>query len=171
MRPHALPLLLVTGAAAIPSSPILGTAEGRCRPNETGPAIVITAEGLKDRRGSLRAELFPSAQSDFLADDNLLVAAGKTFRRVTVAVPATGPAWLCIRAPAPGTYTVALTHDRDGSPRFNFWNDGIGFAGNPKLGHSAPPASSARIIVGNGLTPAKIRLNYRRGLLSFGPIE
>lgn len=166
---ESLPLLLVA-AAPIASSPTLGTAEGRCRANEPGPAIEIEAVGLKDRSGSLRAELFPPDQADFLADDNLLVSAGKTFRRVVMPVPAQGPVRLCIRAPAAGTYTLALTHDRDGKPKFNFWRDGIGFAGNPVLGHSAPPASEARITIGDGLTPTVIRLNYRRGLLSFGPV-
>ncbi|WP_454883384.1 DUF2141 domain-containing protein [Sphingomonas oryzagri] len=132
---------------------------------------MVEALGLKDRTGTLRAELFPPDQADFLADDNILVAAGKTFRRVVMPVPPAGPARLCIRVPSAGTYTLALTHDRDGKPRFNFWKDGIGFAGNPKLGHSAPPAEAARIVVGNGITPTGIRLNYRRGLLSFGPIE
>ncbi|WP_454883408.1 DUF2141 domain-containing protein [Sphingomonas oryzagri] len=167
-----LPLiaLLSIAASPIPSSPGLGTAEGRCRPNEQGPAILITALGLKDRSGVLRAELFPPSQADFLADDNVLVAAGKTFRRVVAAVPPDGPARLCIRVPSPGTYSLVLTHDRGGKPKFNFWRDGIGFAGNPHLGHSAPPARQARISVGTGITPVRIILNYRSGLLSFGPI-
>lgn len=164
-------VLLAAEANPVRSTPALGTAEGRCRTPEPGPAIIVTAEGLKDRQGTLKLELYPPDQADFLADDNKLVAAGKTFRRVIVPVPPQGPAELCIRVPAPGAYTMALTHDRDGRPKFNFSRDGIGFPGNPKLGLGAPPAEKARIEAGPGLTRTTIVLNYRTGILSFGPIR
>jgi len=163
-----LPILVT--ASAIPSRPELGMAEGRCRPNEAGPAILVTAAGLKDRKGLIRAELYPPDDPDFLADDNVLVAQGKTFRRVEIAVPKSGPVQICIRAPAPGTYTLSLLHDRDMNRKFGFLTDGIGFPGNPRIRRSQPPASAARIVVGAGITPATIVLNYYHGLFSFGPI-
>jgi uncharacterized protein (DUF2141 family) len=158
-------------AALVASSPGLGLAAGQCRAHETGPAILIAAEGLKDRTGRLRAELYPPEQADFLADDNVLIAGGKTFARAIAPVPAEGGATLCIRVPKPGLYTLALTHDRDDRPKFDFWRDGIGFPGNPVIGHGAPPASAATIRVGAGVTRTAITLNYRRGLLSFGPLR
>lgn len=166
-------LLLLAAATAVPmrSSPDLGVPEGRCRANEPGPAILITAIGLKDRAGVLRAELYPPDQADFLADDNVLLSAGKTFRRAVAPVPGAGPAILCIRVPAPGSYALALTHDRDGRPKFDFWRDGIGFAGNPRLGLGAPKASAARIGVGAGIARTSIVLNYRYGVLGFRPLN
>ena len=47
----------------------------------------------------------------------------------------------------------------------------IGFAGNPHLGMKQPPAAAAHIAVPAGLVEARIVLNYRRGMLSFGPLE
>ena len=160
-------LLLVQ---AFPSTPDLGQAAGRCRTGEAGPALIISVVGLKDRIGRLRAELYPANDEDFLADDNVLVSAGKTFRRIEVPVPAIGPVRLCIRAPGPGLYALSVLHDRDSNRKFSLSKDGIGFASNPRLGWSKPKAAVASTRVGAGLTPIIVVLNYRHGLLSFGPI-
>lgn len=158
-------------AKALPSTPDLGTAEGRCRPNESGPSFVIELAGLKDRKGMVKVELYPNNDHDFLEDDNKLVAAGKTFRRVEMAVPQTGPVVLCVRAPGPGTYTLSLLHDRDSNRKFGLSSDGVGFPGDPKLGWSKPKASSAAATTGNGPTRITVTMQYRRGLFSFGPLN
>lgn len=162
-----LSLLLAVGIA---SSPDLGKAEGRCRAGEQGPSLLVEVAGLKDRRGRLKLELYPPDDADFLEDDNVLVAAGKTFRRVEAEIPPSGPVELCIRAPSAGTFAVSLLHDRDGNRKFGLSVDGIGFAGNPRLGTSKPRAAVASVRVGPGPTRTRIVLNYRKGLLSFGPI-
>src|SRR5689334_8360802 len=100
------------------SSPDLGKAEGRCRPGESGPSFLVDVAGLKDRRGLLKLELYPANDDDFLEDDNVLLNHGKTFRRVEVAVPQSGPVTLCIRAPGPGLYALSLLHDRDANHKF-----------------------------------------------------
>ena len=164
-------LLIAMSVQALRSTPDLGTANAACRPDEPGPAVMILAEGLKDRSGLLRAELYPANDRDFLADDNILVSQGKTFRRVTIPVPSKGPVNLCIRAPAPGIYALALLHDRNGDGKFSILQDGFGFPGNPRLGWSRPRASSAAITVGSAVGSTSIVFNYKRGLLSFGPID
>jgi len=163
-RLAVLPIMLSMAAAPVPSSPELGKAEGLCRANETGPALMITADGLKDRRGTLKLEVYPPNDADFLQDDNTLVNSGKVFRRVEQQIPAAGPVTLCVRIPGPGVYSVTLLHDRDMNRKFGWTVDGIGFAGNPKLGWSKPHAAAARIAAGNGLTSGTITLNYRHGL-------
>lgn len=166
-------LLLALTAASTPalrSTPSLGMASGRCRAHEAGPAIMIRAIGLKDRTGVLRAELYPPNDKDFLADDNMLIAAGKTFERVEADIPPSGTPTLCIRAPAPGDYSLALIHDRDGDRKFSLLHDGIGFAGNHPLGFGKPTARSATITVPAGVIETDIIMNYRHGLLSFAPL-
>lgn len=156
---------------SLPSMPDLGKAEGQCRPGEQGPALLVDVVGLKDRRGRLKLELYPANDGDFLEDDNVLINAGKTFRRVEVDVPQSGPVELCIRAPAPGIYALSLLHDRDGNRKFGLSVDGIGFGGNPKLGWSKPHAAAASVAVGARPSRTRIVLNYRRSLFSFGPVE
>lgn len=174
----SLSLLLLAAAAPadapakmIQPSPDLGTAEGRCRANETGPAFLVTLAGLKDRKGRVKVELYPDNDEDFLQDDNRLVMAGKTFRRVEVDVPQTGPVVLCVRAPAPGDYTMSLLHDRDSNHKFGLSVDGIGFPNDPHLGWSKPKARDVTVHAGPGLTRITVTMQYRRGLFSFGPLK
>lgn len=161
MLPLALPLL---AAALIPSSPDLGKAQGQCRPNERGPAFIVEPVGLKDRSGTFKLEVYPANAQDFLADDNVLVSEGKTFRRVESPIPPNGAVHLCIRLPGPGTYAVSLLHDRNGDRKFNWRVDGIGFSGNPRLGWGKPDVRRSSAVAGDGLTALRIVLNYRSGL-------
>lgn len=177
----ALPLLLAAAAPALSavegdpnylrSTPDLGKAEGQCRPGEKGPAVNVTVVGLKDRAGNLRAEVYPPHDGDFLADDNILIMAGKTFRRVEMPMPKSGVVQVCVRLPGPGTYSMSLLHDRDMNRKFGISSDGIGFPGNPKLGLSKPKAAATSFVAGPGITEITVRLNYRRGLFSFGPLK
>lgn len=173
-----LPLLSLTAGTAlyantpmIKSSPDLGKAEGQCRPGEKGPAVNVTIVGLKDRAGNLRAEVYPANDDDFLEDDNKLVMAGKTFRRVETPTPQSGVVQMCVRLPGPGTYTMSVLHDRDMNRKFGISSDGIGFPNNPKLGLSKPDAADTSFVAGPGITDITIRLNYRRGMFSFGPLK
>ncbi|KAB7649123.1 DUF2141 domain-containing protein [Polymorphobacter fuscus] len=170
----AAPIAAAAAAPAagyLPSTPDLGKAEAQCRPGETGPAVLVLAVGLKDREGRMKAELYPANEEDFLADDNVLIMAGKTFRRVEIPVPPSGPVQLCIRLPGPGQYALVLLHDRDSNRKFGLSTDGIGFSNNPKLGLSKPKADAVRFTAGSGLTPVTVRMNYRHGLFGFGPLK
>jgi uncharacterized protein (DUF2141 family) len=164
-------LLAATPAPTLKSTPDLGKAEGQCRPNEPGPALIVNAIGIKDRQGMLRAEVYPDNDDDFLADDNVLISEGKTFRRVEVPVPASGEAQICIRVPKAGRYTLSLLHDRDGNRKFSVWSDGIGFPGNPKLTRAKPKADGALVTAGPGLTPVNVTMNYLHGVFTFGPLK
>ena len=156
----------------IGSSPSLGVAEGRCRPGESGPSFIINVTGLKDRGGTLKVELYPANDEDFLADDNKLIAAGKAFRRQVIDVPKDGPVSLCIRAPAAGAWALSLLHDRDNNRKFGLSIDGTGFPANPNsLGPVKPKVALGRTVARAGPTPITVRMLYRRGLFSFGPVR
>ena len=59
----------------------------------------------------------------------------------------------------------------DGGHGFSLLHDGIGFASNPRLGHSKPHADQATVVVHDGLTTTHVVMNYRSGLFSFAPIK
>lgn len=171
LLPTAAALLLF--AASVPGpvhAQVLGSDAAACSPGG-GPAILIEAVGLKDRKGRMKLELYPANETDFLEDDDKLIAAGKTFRRVWTGIPAAGPVAICIRVPRPGRYAVLATHDRDGKNKFNFWSDGAGFPANTKLGRRKPPLASALIDVPGGVANVTIRAQYLRGLGGFGPVD
>ncbi|MGD9473323.1 MAG: DUF2141 domain-containing protein [Novosphingobium sp.] len=159
-----------TPAPRMRSDPSLGTANARCRPSEPGPAVRVTILGLKDRAGTLRAELYPDNDADFMQDDNILLSAGKTFRRVDMKIPASGPVAICIRAPQAGTYSMALLHDRNGDRKFNPFKDGAAFPGDPRIRRSKPKAAQARVSIGSGVSGISVRMNYLRGLV-FRPLD
>lgn len=165
----AIGTALAGAAPYLPSRPDLGKAEAQCRPDETGPAVLVLVTGLKDREGRLKVELYPANDQDFLADDNVLLMAGKTFRRVEIAVPPSGPVQLCMRIPGPGDYALIVLHDRDSNRRFGLSSDGVAFSGNPKIGLSKPKAAAVTFVAGHGFTTQTVRMNYRRGLFGFGP--
>ena len=156
--------------AATPSparAQVLGGDAAACGGGQ-GPAILATITGLKDARGSIKLELYPANEVDFLKDDKELLAAHKVFRRITVAAPAGTTARLCIRVPRAGRYALFFGHDRDGKRKFDFWTDGAGFPGNRRIGRSRPKLADALIDVGAGVTATTIRVQYLRGLGGFG---
>src|SRR3546814_8974614 len=63
---------LLVAAGPVTPSPTLGKAEAACRPKETGPALIVHVVGLKDRKGLVRAEVYPANDADFLQDDAIL---------------------------------------------------------------------------------------------------
>lgn len=164
----AVPAMLTIPAPA--AAQILGSDAAACSPGG-GPAILAQVTGLKDRKGRLKLELYPANEADFLEDDDKLIAAGKTFRRVWTGVPASGAVAICIRVPHPGRYALLVTHDRDGRNKFNFFADGAGFPGEGKLGMSRPKVERAIVEVGSATAERVVRMQYLRGLGGFAPVK
>jgi uncharacterized protein (DUF2141 family) len=170
---------LATPAAAIPArgepgylapNPNMGKADGQCRANEAGPAVMVTVLGFRDRQGLARVEIYPPTDEDFLQGDNKLLMAGKTFRRVEQAVPPSGPVVMCIRVPVAGIYTLSVLHDRDASHKFGLSIDGVAVPNDPRMCFAKPKASAASFRAGAGITDLTVTLQYRRSLFCLGPL-
>jgi uncharacterized protein (DUF2141 family) len=159
--------LIILSLFAFPAS---GVAQGgNCAASATSPTLMIVVTGLKDRKGHLRAELYPDNDTDFLADNDLLVKQGKAFRRVDLELSSAAGTTLCMNTPPAGRYALSVLHDRNVNLKFDFMSDGVGFAGNPPIGHSKPKAALARILIQPGLQKITIVLNYLRGF-GFSPL-
>jgi uncharacterized protein (DUF2141 family) len=164
----ALVLALLPMPAAAQAE-ILGPDAAACAPGSGRTAVLVTVGGFKNREGTLRLELWPGNQDDFMRDHHELLAEGKTYYRATVPVPASGVAKVCVPLPGPGTYALGAFHSPSGVRKFNFRQDGATFTRNPKLGLSRPKAAEVAVSYGAGLNTEAVTLNYLRGL-AFKPI-
>ena len=158
---------MVPGGAA---AQVAGPDAAACTGNR-GPAVLVHVQGLKDRKGNLKLELYPANEDDFLKDDRDLLKEGKTFRRIQTPTPPSGNPSLCMRVPQAGRYALLVVHDRDGKNKFSFWNDGAGFASAEKIGRRRPKVEQAVVQIGPGVTTLTIRMQYLRGLGGFGPVD
>lgn len=156
--------------AAQPVGASLGRDAEACAPSSPHTAILVELDGLKDRSGQVRVELYSDRADEFLTDDVILEKKGAVFRRVELATPEVGPVQICIKAPGTGRYAMAVIHSRSGTRKFSFWSDGVGFPNIPKLGWSKPKVEAATIELRGGVQRLQVTLNYKRGL-SFRPLR
>jgi uncharacterized protein (DUF2141 family) len=148
----------------------LGVAETLCRANELGPALMLNITGLKDRRGLIKAEIYPPTQEDFLGDDTNLMKAGKVFRRLEIPTPASGTVTLCMRVPRAGTYSIIVLHDRDANHKFDWKHDGVVIGNNGRV-QNPPQAAQAKVVAGGGITPYHLKMQYfSLGAFGFAPL-
>ena len=166
MFKRLFPLCAAALALTVPTVPAagaLGPDAARCRSGSAQPAFLVNVSGFKDRRGSLRVQVYGSNPGDFLAR-------GKGLRRIDLPLTSSGTMQVCVAVPRAGTYAIAVRHDADGNGKSG-WNDGGGFSGNPHLSlvNLKPPYRKVAVSVGNGVRPVDVVLNYKRGL-SVGPI-
>lgn len=150
-------------AAAPTAAQALGPYAAACAPGSDEAAVLVTVYGFKARTGNVRVQLYP-ANSDFLEK-------GKWLRRVDLPVTRSGPMRVCIPAPQPGRYAIAVRHDVDGNGSSG-WNDGGGFSRNPRISltNLRPSWQEVAIPIGRDSQNINVVLNYRFGL-SIRPIS
>lgn len=160
---------VLVAAPVLAQAPILGPDAGACAQGAGETAVLVTVDGFKSRDGTVRVELWPGNEEDFLRSHHELLAEGKAYRRVTVPTPSDGPAKVCVKLPGPGTYAVGAFHSPSGVRKFNFRQDGVSFTRNPRVGLSRPKAAEVAVAYGPGLNQDVVTLNYLRGL-AFRPV-
>ena len=146
-------LLLVTQAAASAA-----VAQAPVKPcTQVASSILVHISGVRSDKGTLVAVLYGDQPDQFLK---------KGARVARERVPAhTGTVTLCLEAPHPGTYAVAVYHDEDGNGKFDrSWtglpSEGFGVSNNPRPVLRAPTLAESAIQVGSGHSVVNIDLRY-----------
>ena len=90
-----------------------------------GPAVRITVSGVKASSGTLRVQLYRATKADWLET-------GRWLNRIELPARA-GTMSVCMPAPGPGTYGIAIRHDVNGNDETDLTQDGGGMSNNPSI--------------------------------------
>jgi uncharacterized protein (DUF2141 family) len=118
-----LAALWVAAPAQAQYNSYLSHEQAKCRGD--GPAILITVTGVKASRGKLRVQLYRATKQDWLET-------GRWLNRIEVPARA-GTMSVCMPAPQPGTYGIAIRHDVNGNGETDLTQDGGGMSNNPSI--------------------------------------
>jgi uncharacterized protein (DUF2141 family) len=90
-----------------------------------GPAVRVTVSGVKSGGGTLRVQLYRATRQDWLET-------GRWINRIELPARA-GTMTVCMPAPDPGTYAIAIRHDVNGNGKTDLTQDGGGASNNPSF--------------------------------------
>ncbi|WP_031297797.1 MULTISPECIES: DUF2141 domain-containing protein [Sphingobium] len=129
----------------------------RCAADAKGPAVLVDVRGFVAPTGKVRVQSYPGTKAAWLEK-------GEWLYRIDVPVkPTNGGMRFCMPVPHPGTYGIAVRHDRDGNGKTDISRDGGGFSNNPSINIfnlGKPSISKAAFQAGPGVTKITINLKY-----------
>jgi uncharacterized protein (DUF2141 family) len=119
--------------------------------------IEVRVDAVRSASGSIVAVLYGDNPADFLKKGKRLDKVFEPARQGLVSV--------CLTAPVPGIYAVAIYHDENGNEKFDkTWiglpDEGYGISNNPKIFLSAPAFDEAKFEALNGPTVIDIVVGY-----------
>jgi uncharacterized protein (DUF2141 family) len=125
--------------------------------DQTASSLLVQVNGVRSDRGALVAVLYGDNPETFLKKGARLA------RERTPARP--GGVALCLGAPRPGTYAVAVYHDENDNGKFDrSWtglpSEGFGVSNNPRPALRAPTLGESAVQVGTGRKVVNIDLRY-----------
>lgn len=123
----------------------------------SGAGIRVIVERVKSSKGLITAVLYNDEPSNFLKR-------GQRLARVRVHATE-GATRLCLEAPGPGSYAVALYHDENGNRKFDrnllgIPLEGYGFSNDPRFALGPPKHEDVVFDVGTAPVEIKISLRY-----------
>lgn len=152
--------LVGLGAMALAASPALAQFKNHlthdaavCRGN--GPAIRITVSNVKASRGTLRVQLYRATRQDWLET-------GRWLNRIELPARA-GTMSVCMPAPQPGSYAIAIRHDINGNGKTDLTQDGGGMSNNPSINVfnlGKPSHTTVAFSLGQEVKAMTIRMRY-----------
>ena len=121
----------------------------------SGPAMMVTVDGVKASQGKLRIQTYRATASEWLKT-------GKWLSRIEV--PAReGTMTFCLPVPASGTYGVAVRHDLNGNGKTDITSDGGGMSNNPSINIfnlGKPSHTKVGVPVNGGVKSIRIQMKY-----------
>ncbi|RMF10669.1 MAG: DUF2141 domain-containing protein [Alphaproteobacteria bacterium] len=124
----------------------------QCLGLEGRPDIRVRARDLRSGDGIVRFVLYGDKPDEFLEK-------GKKLLRLEVPARKDGVE-VCLSAPRPGVYALAVLHDENGNRKFNMTSDGGGFSNNPKLFLGPPSFEESRFEVDETGGELEIEIKY-----------
>jgi uncharacterized protein (DUF2141 family) len=149
--------------AAVAAYAALAPATGRAEPTSacTGPVsgtrLRVQVQGVRSGVGLIAVTLYPDDRRRFLAKRGSLYV-GR--------VPAhQGQTNVCLYVPRPGTYALAVYHDRDanrsfGRTRLGLPAEGFGFSNNPPTLFGLPSFAKVRFAIPRSDMRTVVKLDY-----------
>ena len=125
---------------------------------QSSDVIVVRISNLRNGVGNVVAELYPNDPANFLKGR---VRIERAFEPAT----AQGTIDVCLTAPTPGTYAVAVYHDENANIKFDKnWiglpKEGYGISNNPTMFLGPPAFDDAKFEALKGPTVVPIKLSY-----------
>jgi len=132
----------------------IGNDMSRCYAG-SGPAVMVTIDGVKSSSGKLRVQSYRATSSDWLKK-------GRWMSRIEV--PARqGSMTICMPVPAAGNYAIAVRHDVDGDGSTSIRTDGGAMSNNPAINIfnlGKPSVDKTSISVGSGVKSIRVQMRY-----------
>lgn len=121
----------------------------------SGPAVWIHVTGIDSSSGTIRVQLYPGTRADWLER-------GRWINRIEL--PARrGAMQVCMPVPRPGSYAIAIRHDKNNNGRTDITSDGGGMSNNPSINIfnlGKPGIDKTRFSIGREVLPMTIRMRY-----------
>ena len=121
----------------------------------SGPAIKVTVRGIKTSTGKVRLQSYYGTKADWLKK-------GRWLHRIETRARA-GTMTFCVPVSKPGTYGIAIRHDKNGNNKTDITSDGGAMSNNPSINIfnlGKPSYKKTRFSVGEGVTAITINMRY-----------
>ncbi|WP_338241941.1 DUF2141 domain-containing protein [Aurantiacibacter hainanensis] len=120
-----------------------------------GPAVWLQVTNIEGSSGTMRFQLYPGTDADWLER-------GRWINRIEL--PArSGTMQVCMPVPRPGNYAIAIRHDKNNNGRTDISSDGGGMSNNPSINIfnlGKPGIDKTRFSIGREVLPMSIRMRY-----------
>jgi uncharacterized protein (DUF2141 family) len=121
----------------------------------SGPAILVTVDGVKSASGNVRVQSYRGTSEDWLQK-------GRWLARVQLPARA-GTMTFCMPVPSAGRYAIAVRHDVNGNGETDISTDGGAMSNNPSINIfnlGRPSVGKTAFEVGSSVKSIRVQMRY-----------